>query len=195
LLLLTLYAQRHTQVGVALVNRGLYFEQARAFRSLLGPEVELAFVVGMDKLLQILDPKYYRDRDAALQQLFALTSLIVANRGAMARTTFDELLDQPENRPYCSYISFCPLADEMADVSATMVRERLAAGGWVDELVPEESAAFLTETQAFHSPLRQGEAEVDAYAVRMKVFETLYANGILTDCEVTGASWAITKNG
>src|SRR5881396_2303006 len=78
LLLLSLYAQQHDHVVVAVVNRGLYFEQAQALRALLG---ELSFVVGMDKLLQILDPRYYQDREAALRQLFALTSLIVANRG------------------------------------------------------------------------------------------------------------------
>src|SRR5262245_43904584 len=75
LLLLSLYAQRHDCAGVALVNRGLYFEQAQALRSLLGATVELNFIVGMDKLVQILDPRYYQDRDAALRQLFALSSL------------------------------------------------------------------------------------------------------------------------
>jgi len=72
LLLLSLYAQRHDHVGVAVVNRGLYFEQAQALRALLGEQSELSFVVGMDKLLQILDPRYYQDREAALHQLFAL---------------------------------------------------------------------------------------------------------------------------
>ncbi|MGH8007993.1 MAG: hypothetical protein ACREQ3_13415, partial [Candidatus Binatia bacterium] len=71
LLLLTLYAQRHDGIGVALVNRGLYVEQAQAFRSLLGVQTELHFVVGMDKLQQIFDPRYYQDRDAVLRQLFA----------------------------------------------------------------------------------------------------------------------------
>ena len=66
LLLLSLYTQRHPSTGFALVNRGLYFEQAQAFRSVFGEQVALSFVVGMDKLLQILDPKYYQDRDAAL---------------------------------------------------------------------------------------------------------------------------------
>ncbi len=175
LLLLTLYAQSRTQLGVALVNRGLYFEQAQAFRSLLGPAVELSFVVGMDKLLQILDPQYYQDRDAALRQLFAFTSLIVANRGAMAHAEFDALLDQPQNRAYRSHISFCQLADEIADVSATTVRQQLAAGLTVDELVPEESAALLAKTRAFYPPLHRGERETDAYAARTKILESLYA--------------------
>src|SRR5581483_4722090 len=50
LLLLSLYAQRRGRTGVALVNRGLYFEQAQAFRSLCGATAELFFIVGMDKL-------------------------------------------------------------------------------------------------------------------------------------------------
>jgi nicotinamide-nucleotide adenylyltransferase len=88
LLLLSFFAERDERMGVALVNRGLYFEQAQAFRALLGKEVALYFLVGMDKLLQIFDPRYYHDRDAALEQLFAMASLIVANRGDMDESNF-----------------------------------------------------------------------------------------------------------
>jgi len=173
LLLLSLYAQRHGRIGVALVNCGLYVDQAQAFRSLLGPQVELQFVVGMDKLVQILDPRYYQDREAALRQLFALASLIVANRGDMAEEEFNRLLDQPENRAYRSYARFCPLSTAFTDVSATAVRHALAAGESVNLQVPTESAEFLSETQAF-APLRQYDGEVvDAYAVRQKLLTLL----------------------
>jgi nicotinic acid mononucleotide adenylyltransferase len=176
LLLLSLYTQQRASTGVALVNRGLYFEQARAFRSAFGAQVELSFIVGMDKLLQILDPKYYHDREAALQQLFALTSLIVANRGAMAQGEFEQLLDRPENRAYRQHIQFCSLSESVADVSATTVREHLAAGRSVNDLVPEETAIFLAETQAFRPPLHHGGAVIDAYAERLKLLMALYAN-------------------
>jgi nicotinamide-nucleotide adenylyltransferase len=175
LLLLSLYAQGHSRTGVALVNRGLYFEQAQAFRSLLGAEAGLNFVVGMDKLLQILDPRYYQDRDAALRQLFTLSSLIVANRGDMAQEEFHQLLDQPENQPYRSHVRFCPLPATVADLSATAVRNRLAAGKTVNETVPAEAAAFLAETRAFTPPLRDGNELIDAYAVRLKLLLLLYA--------------------
>jgi len=173
LLLLSLYAQRHPQVGVALVNRGLYFEQAQAFRARLGQQVQLFFVVGMDKLLQILDPKYYQDRDAALRQLFTLASLIVANRGEMAQAEFEHILEQPENRPYRSYISFCPLSHTIADISATAVREGLAASGQVEKFLPEETIAFLLETRAFYPPLRRNDAEINAYGVRQNLLNLL----------------------
>lgn len=175
LLVLSFYTQRHTQTGVALVNRGLYFEQAQAFRSTLGERVELSFIVGMDKLQQILEPKYYQDRDGALQQLFALTSLIVANRGVMAREAFERILDRPENRPYRFRIQFCPLSETLADLSATEVRERLATGRSIAELVPSETATFLTETRAFRSPLEIGKERIDAYAVRQNLLNLLFA--------------------
>lgn len=176
LLLLSLYTERHAGNGVAVVNCGLYYEQAQAFRALLGEHVALSFVVGMDKLLQILDPKYYRDREAALRQLFALTSLIVANRGDMARAEFERILDQPENCVYRQHIHFCPLSGEVADVSATAVRDGLAAGRNIDGLVPEETAAFLAETQAFAPPVPHGDAAVDPYALRLQQLNAAYAD-------------------
>lgn len=176
LLLLSLYAQRHEHTGVAIVNRGLYFEQAQAFRSLLGAEVKLSFVVGMDKLLQILDPKYYVDRDAALRQLFALTSLIVANRGAMAQAEFDQLLDQPENRSYRLHIHFCGLPEAIAELSATAVRENLAAGQGIESSVPRETTLFLAETRAFYPPTEIGGEKVEAYKIRQRLFELLFAS-------------------
>ena len=167
-LLLSLYAQRNGRTGVALVNRGLYFEQAQAFRSSFGATVELNFIVGMDKLVQILDPRYYQDREAALRQLFALASLIVANRGDMAREEFDQLLDRPENRPYRPHIRFCPLPATIADLSATAVRNGLAAGKTIDTAVPPETATFLAETRAFVPPLRSDGEVITAYAVRLQ---------------------------
>lgn len=174
LLLLSLYAERHAGHGVALVNRGLYYEQAQAFRALLGERVALSFVVGMDKLLQILNPKYYRDREDALQQLFSLTSLVVANRGAMAHEEFAQLLERPENRAYRSHLHFCPLSDEVAEVSATAVRDGLAAGHAIDALVPEETAAFLAETRAFRPPELHSGTMLDHYAQRLERLATAY---------------------
>jgi len=175
LLLLSLYAQRHDHTGVALVNRGLYFEQAQAFRSLLGAAVELNFVVGMDKLVQIFDPRYYQDRDVALRQLFALASLIVANRGDLAQEEFNRLLDRPENQPYRPHVRFCPLPPAIADLSATAVRDDRAAGKQIAAAVPVETAAFLAETRAYAPPLWSDGEVIDAYAVRLKLLTMLYA--------------------
>ncbi|NOT57214.1 MAG: hypothetical protein HOP18_21640 [Deltaproteobacteria bacterium] len=179
LLLLSFFAERHDQMGVALVNRGLYFEQAQAFRTLLGQEVALYFLVGMDKLLQIFDPRYYHDRDAALEQLFAISSLIVANRGDMDEGNFSRLLERPENRRFRAHVQFFTLSAAVTDLSATALRDALAAGQPIDSQVPPETMAFIAETRAF-APPRQIETEkVDMYAARLRVLVQLYAERAL----------------
>jgi nicotinic acid mononucleotide adenylyltransferase len=172
--LLSLYAQRHDGHGVALVNRGLYFEQAQAFRTLFGSQVEVNFIVGMDKLVQILNPRYYQDRAAALRQLFAVASLIVANRGDMAQEEFAQLLDRPENRPYRLSIRFCSLPESVTDVSATAVRNGLATGKPVSQQVPRETVTFLAATHAYAPPLQSNGETIDAYAIRQQLFTSLY---------------------
>lgn len=174
LLLLTLYAQQHNDTGVTLVNRGLYFEQAQAFRSLWGVQTELHFVVGMDKLRQIFDPRYYQDRDAVLRQLFSLASLIVANRGEMDQEDFRRFLDQPENRAYRSHVHFLALPTTVAELSATAIRAALATGKRVQDQVTEETVSFLAETRAYDPPLPSGDETLDVYATRLVLLDLLY---------------------
>jgi len=175
LFLLSLLTQKNEGLGVALVNRGLYFEQAQAFRSLLGEGTEISFIVGMDKVFQILDPRYYQDRDADLRVLFRLASLIVANRGEMEEAAFSALLDQPENRSYQSYTRFLSLPTEVKDLSASEIRATLTAGGQIGGEVPEEVAAFMVETPVYRPPQLINGKEVDAYNLRVQLFNLLYA--------------------
>ena len=193
LLLLSLYAERHPHISIALVNRGLYVEQAQAFRALCGAQTELFFLTGMDKLIQILDARYYQDRDAALNELFGLASLIVANRGAFSHTEFTHLLGQPENQAFRPAIHFFSLSDgpdkssasgSLNDLSATVIREALAtevAGTStvrIAEHVPPETIQFVSEAQVYRPPQSQsggvGE-EIDAYGIRIALIELLYA--------------------
>ena len=176
LLLLCVYAERHLQLSVGVANRGLYVEQAQAFRHLFGPQPQLFFVTGMDKLLQILDPRYYQDRDAALHELFDLASLIVANRGTFAQAEFTQLLNQPANQLFRSAIHFFSLSGGVKDVSATAIRNALAAGQPIEDLVPQETSPFLATTQVYRPVLLgKGEEEsLDAYAIRLALMQLLY---------------------
>ena len=164
--------------GVALVNRGLYVEQARAFRDLLDSRTKLTFIVGMDKLFQILDPDYYVDRDAALDELFSLASLMVANRGGQGRQAFVKLLDRPANRAYQPHIHFLPLPESVAHLSSSDVREVAGCSSGTAVDVPPTVARFLAETQPYasavgsHAPSGRTEAG-DAYAVRLALLERL----------------------
>ena len=177
LLLLLLHVEQQQHLGVALVNRGLYFEQAQAFQSLFDKRVELFFIVGMDKLVQILDARYYQDREAALDQLFTLTSLVVANRGDMAQRAFDELLQRSANQPYRDAIHFLPLPESVTDLSSTAIRKTVSEATSLSAHVPAEVARFLAEARPYAAPggdTEDGqEDENDAYALRLALFDRL----------------------
>src|SRR5215467_6275920 len=69
---------RHT--GIMLFNRGLYVEQAEAIHNAFPQVMNIYFLIGFDKIVQIFDPRYYRDRDQALHELFSLANFLVAPR-------------------------------------------------------------------------------------------------------------------
>jgi nicotinic acid mononucleotide adenylyltransferase len=150
--------------GLALVNRGLYFEQARAFRGALGKNPSLFFIVGMDKLLQIFDARYYRSRDEALGVLFTEATLLVAPRADLGKDDFERLLAEAENEPYRDRIYYFELPESTRALSSTRARARIASGQWAAEALPESVARFIAETGAYGPE----------YAVRRRLLEGLY---------------------
>lgn len=142
-LLLRLVARRERGLGVLAFNRGLYADQAVAARATFPRAGAIRFVVGFDKARQIFDPRYYTDRDAALRQLFARVTLLVAPREAEGADALDALLDRPENQPFRDAVQPLPLDPAWAEDSATRVRQAARAGRSVAALVPPETAAFI----------------------------------------------------
>ena len=160
-LVLTRYAARRPRCGVALCNRGLYVEEAEALTPLLPEGARLWFVVGFDKIVQVFDPRYYPDREAALTRLFQRAGFLVAPRGPAGPRELAALLARPENQPYRERVRYLPLPPAYRDLSATAVRAALAAGADPRGLVPAAVAAFITATGCY----RAG-AAADAYAAR-----------------------------
>lgn len=141
--------------ALVLVNRGLYVDQARALRAELAPDADLAIVIGYDKLVQIFDPRYYADREAALQALFGVARLLVAPRGEDGAEAVAALLARPENRPYTRHVTYIPLAAEHATESSSAARA-LAANtpdastrASVQRLLPPEGLALADATGAY----------------------------------------------
>jgi nicotinamide-nucleotide adenylyltransferase len=150
--------------GILLLNRGLYVEQARGIRAAF-PEVRrLFFLVGFDKIVQIFDPHYYADREAALRELFALAHLLVAPRGSDGERELRELLARPENRPYARYVQPLPLAEEYRAISSTRVRQ--GADSRLRE-VPEEARDFILRTRPYSNP------ELDLYGEWVRALQEL----------------------
>lgn len=183
-LVLLQWAQRRSGIAVALVNRGLYVEQA-ALLAAQYPGSEIAFVVGHDKVVQIFDPRYYAERDEALRALFRLATLRVAPRAGRGSEALHALLQAPENRPFAAAVT--PLApdEDVEALSSTAVRAAVRAGEPWEEMVPEETAAFMREALPYSPPVPVTTGEViDAYGLRLTVFDAVAAGRLAPDADV-----------
>jgi len=151
MLLLSLIAKESGWASVAVVNKGLYFEQAKAFRSLFGNKARLFFVVGMDKVMQIFDPRYYQDRDTALKGLFTEVQLIAASRGPLGENELNEFLSRKENQVYADRVYPLTLSEGLKDLTSTDLRTRIANGESVQDQLPEVIEKFVDTTGAYRS--------------------------------------------
>ena len=171
ILLDTLFEQRLPSTGIMLFNRGLYVEQAEAVRSSFPEVSRLFFLLGFDKIMQILDPHYYDDRDAALKSLFSLAELLVAPRGTANADTLTVLLQQPQNQPFSQYIHSLPLDSAYRDISSSRIRQH---GVEHSRDIPQEVRRFMDETHAYEPPTRLEDGTVvDYYGERVKMLEAL----------------------
>ncbi|MGZ3679202.1 MAG: hypothetical protein ACXWQR_11625 [Ktedonobacterales bacterium] len=148
---LSAYSENAPPAGgnlLALLNRGLYVDQAIAVRQLLGTSAQLFILVGFDKIVQIFDPRYYSDREAALHTLFAQATLLVAPRAGAGAAELKTLLARPENAPYRHRVRFIPMPPEYWDESSTQVRALAArhdsaSGKILSRLVTPEGIALI----------------------------------------------------
>jgi nicotinic acid mononucleotide adenylyltransferase len=180
LLLLSLIAEEEGSTSVAAVNRGLYFEHAKAFRSLLGKKSRIYFVVGMDKVIQIFDPRYYQDRDTALKGLFTETQLIAAARSSWGREDLEQLLGREENRPYEDRIFSLTLPEELKGLSSSQLRTVVAKGESVGGQLPEAVERFVAESSAYRPGYENRTLLLDRlYGVREWAKENCDFRGLL----------------
>lgn len=174
MLLQQVLQKRLPHAGILLFNRGLYVEQAEAIRNSFHRTKRILFLMGFDKIVQIFDPHYYEDRDAALEDLFHLAELLVAPRGHGGEHELTELLSQPQNQRFARYVHSLPLSSEYREVSSTSMRE-----GSKDMLheIPQEVQQFMRDTRAYDPPLHKNDgSEVDYYAERMKALHSILYN-------------------
>ncbi len=166
------YVKEHPRQGVLLVNRGLYVDQAGIARQTF-PDLEaLWFVVGYDKIVQIFDPRYYQDRDAALDRLFSLAAFLVSTRAPAGPRDLDDFLARPENRRYADRVFRLDLPPAYQHLSSTRVRDAAQRGAIPAESVPSIVARFLRETGAYQAPQPAPEGdEIDRYAIREALVE------------------------
>jgi nicotinic acid mononucleotide adenylyltransferase len=157
--------KRLPHAGILLFNRGLYVEEAEALQHSFPRVKRILFLLGFDKIVQILDPHYYKDRDAALSDLFKRAELLVAPRGDAGEEELDELLHQKQNEQFARFIHPLPFNGAYRNVSSTAVR--LGARGAASE-VPQEVRQFMRETYAYAPPMKKRDgSEVDYYGLHV----------------------------
>ena len=157
--------------GIILFNRGLYVEQARALRASFSDVQRIFFLLGFDKIVQIFDPRYYKDRDASLMALFSLAELLVAPRGNDSEKELDALLHRSENERFARYVHPLSFDPQYRQMSSTLIRQ-----GSVASLqdVPSEVQQFIRETHPYDSPLRQPNGTVvDVYGEHVQEINRL----------------------
>lgn len=149
--MLAALVEREPRFAVIATNRGLYLDQARAIAAAFAPS-DLAFVVGYDKIVQIVDPRYYVDRAAALRDLFGLSRFLVAPRDGGGREELDRLFRETGQRDYAGRVQFLPLTRmdgrDLA-LSSTQVRQRLGRGEDAAWAVPEAVLPVLAHIDAY----------------------------------------------
>lgn len=160
--------ERRMRVGILLLNKGLYVEQARGMRAAFPQVRRLFFLLGFDKIVQILDPRYYDERDVALRELFSLAHLLVAPRGADGESALVELLARPENRPFAQAIRPLPLAERYRGISSSQARQQM---DWRD--IPALARDFLWRTHPYETSTSATGTQTDRYAQRTQALQTI----------------------
>jgi nicotinamide-nucleotide adenylyltransferase len=160
--------------GVLLVNRGLYVDQAELVRQMMPDLDELWFVVGYDKIVQIFDPRYYQDRDAALDRLFGLASFLVSTRAPARPQDLDDFLARPENRSHAAKVVRLDLPPRYQVLSSTQAREATRHGEASPTFVPPIVIRFIHDTGAYEQPVIAPDGEkIDRYAIREGLVEAV----------------------
>jgi nicotinamide-nucleotide adenylyltransferase len=133
-------ARARPACSVALCNRPRFFEMAQALRDAVGEGPQLFFLIGGDTLIRLFDPRYYPDlaMEATLDRLFAAARLLVAPRPPWDLPALEAFLDDPARASYQQHIAFLTLPSDLAGISSTEVRQRLARREPVDDRVPPE---------------------------------------------------------
>ncbi len=137
LLMLESFARDRKNTSVAFSSHGLFLGKARALRDIYPEETEIFFIVGYDTLVRLFDPKYYRNRDEALEHLFSMSRFLVGNRAGSDESSVGELLSAPGNVKFSACVEPIRISGRAAAMSSTEVRERVEKGLELGNLAPE----------------------------------------------------------
>jgi nicotinic acid mononucleotide adenylyltransferase len=137
------FCEARPRMEPALCSHGLLAEQAAAAAARF-PASEIVLVMGSDKVRQLLDARWYEDRDRTLGSLFQRARILYAVRVGDAGR-IEALVGQPPNDVWKDRFTPLDVSPEVAGISSRAVREQLALGANVSAFVPSEAAVILEQ--------------------------------------------------
>lgn len=130
--------------GVAICSHGLLADQVQAAVTAF-PGARLVLGVGSDKVLQLLDPGWYEDRDGALAGLFSQADVVYAVRRGDEERLRHVLAGEPS---WANRFRRLDLHSEVAALSSRAVRLAVRRGQDVTHAVPAEVLPFVAAAVA-----------------------------------------------
>ena len=138
-------------VSIGISSHAFFVDIVEALEELYTEETEYYFVLGFDTFERILDvdgryiSRYYRsfrDRTEALRYLLERGRLIVAGRAGAADPEVAALMKN-EPREIAERVLYLDTPRDIAERSATEVRELIRSGQSIEGLVPPEVEAYI----------------------------------------------------
>ena len=178
LLMFQVLFEDHPRFSLGVSNRGLFLTKAEVLREMYPKGTDMTFIVGYDTLARVFDPKYYEDREGALDRLFASCTFMVANRGDYGREAIQRLMASGDNRRFMGKVHFFEIPNHLAQISSNRVRHRVMDGKPFGRLVPEQVREFIEKVKLYMMADREvgphGQ-RVNLYDLRTQVLCRLYA--------------------
>jgi len=168
LLMLQVLFEGRPRFSVGITNGGLFLTKAEVLKETFPKGMDITFIVGYDTLARVFDPKYYEDREGALDRLFACSTFMVANRGDHGREAVDQLMGPLENRRFKGRVQFFEIPVRLAQISSSRVRQRVREGKPYAGLVPAPVRDFIEKIGLYKHDRKVGPQgrRVNLYGLR-----------------------------
>jgi nicotinic acid mononucleotide adenylyltransferase len=135
------FCLRNPRSAIGLCSHGLLADQVAAARERFRTQ-PLLLVMGSDKVLQILHPKWYPEPDRALEGLFREAAVLYAAR-AGEEGAVEAALKRPENAAWARRFTRLDVSADVAAVSSRSVRALVRAGRDPTGLIVEEARPYF----------------------------------------------------
>ena len=177
LLMLLVLFENHPQFSVGVSNRGLFLAKAEVVKEMYPKDTDIIFIVGYDTLARVFDPKYYEDREGALDRLFAICTFMVANRGDYGGEAIQRLMDSGDNRRFRDKVHIFEIPHHLAQISSNRVRQRVRERKAFARLIPAQVKECIEKVKLYMADREVGPhgQRVNHYELRTQVLRRLYA--------------------